>query len=96
MGQTGKHLLGLSLAGFDPIRTSATPHFCDGLSDWRSLGGDFGQAFLRAGLVPIAAFPFAHLDRAKLINSLVAPNPRATKKPVVIPASKRNGTIVGR
>ena len=34
--------------------------------------------------------------RAKLINSLVAPNPTATKKPVVIPASKSNGMNIAR
>src|SRR5262245_18906603 len=42
----------------DPIRTSATPDFCNGraLGIGVHLGGDFGHAFLRAGLVPIAAW----------------------------------------
>jgi hypothetical protein len=46
----------------DPILTSATPDFCNG----RALGigvhlvGDFDHAFLRAGLVPIAAWRSAN------------------------------------
>src|SRR5262249_3664975 len=42
----------------DPIRTSATLDFCNGraLGIGVHLDGDFGHAFLRAGLVPIAAW----------------------------------------
>ena len=42
----------------DPIRTSATPDFCNGraLRIGVHLGGDFGHAFLRAGFVSIAAW----------------------------------------
>src|SRR5215470_17578457 len=41
----------------DPIRTSATLDFCNGrpLGIGVHLDVDFGHAFLRAGLVPIAA-----------------------------------------